>query len=176
MKIKNLIVGPLLTNCYILVSNKESAVIDPGAGLKKILKEIEEKRLLYIILTHYHWDHSLLVLKLREITGGKILIHKEEKDFIKFKPDQFLDGGEEIRIGEEFLKVIHTPGHTRGSICLINKNFIFTGDTLFKDSVGRTDLPGGSQKDLEDSLKKLDKIIKPKMKIYPGHGPIFEKP
>ena len=176
MEIKHLIVGPLLTNCYILISNNEAIVIDPGAGLKRILQEIEEKKLNYIILTHCHWDHILGALKLREKTGAKILIHKREKEYIKFQPDQFLDGGEEIRIGEEFLKVVSTPGHTKGSICLAGKNFIFTGDILFEDGIGRTDLPGGCQKDLENSLKKLEKIIKPGMKIYPGHGPIFEKP
>jgi hydroxyacylglutathione hydrolase len=74
MEIKQLVVGPLLTNCYILISNKEAVVIDPGAGLKKILKEIEGKKLKYIILTHYHWDHILGALKLKEKTGAKILI------------------------------------------------------------------------------------------------------
>jgi len=175
IKIIPLIVGPLLTNCYILISNDEAIVIDPGAGLKRILEELGGKKLNYIILTHYHWDHSLATLKLKEKTGAKILIGKGEKNFIKFVPDQFVDGGEEIKMGEQFLKVIHTPGHTKGSICLVGENFIFTGDVLFKDGIGRTDLPGGSIEDLENSLKKLEKALKPGMKIYPGHGPIFEK-
>jgi len=175
MEIKQLIVGPLLTNCYILISNEEGVVIDPGGDLKKILKEIEGKKLNYIILTHYHWDHILAAPKLREKTGAKILIHKGEKNFIKFQADQFLDGGEEIRLGNEFLKIIHTPGHTKGSICILGENFIFTGDTIFEDGVGRTDLPGGSEEDLKRSLEKLERIIKKGMKIYPGHGPIFEK-
>jgi glyoxylase-like metal-dependent hydrolase (beta-lactamase superfamily II) len=175
MEIKQLVVGPLLTNCYILISNKEAVVIDPGAGLKKILKEIEGKKLKYIILTHYHWDHILGALKLKEKTGAKILIHKGEKDFIKFQPDQLLDGGEEIRIGNEYLKIIHTPGHTKGSISILGKDFIFTGDTIFEDGYGRTDLPGGSKKDLKESLEKLEKVIKKGTKIYPGHGPTFQK-
>jgi len=175
MKIKILVIGPLLTNCYVLSEKDEAILIDPGGGIKEILKELERKKLIYIILTHYHWDHTLAAKRLKEITGAKILIHKNEKDFIKFKPDQFLDGGEEIRLGDEFLKIIHTPGHSKGSICLISENCIFTGDTLFKDGVGRTDLPGGSQKDLEQSLKELEKIIKPGTMAYPGHGPFFEK-
>jgi glyoxylase-like metal-dependent hydrolase (beta-lactamase superfamily II) len=162
-------------DCYILISNKEAVVIDPGAGLKKILKEIEGKKLKYIILTHYHWDHILGALKLKEKTGAKILIHKGEKDFIKFQPDQLLDGGEEIRIGNEYLKIIHTPGHTKGSISILGKDFIFTGDTIFEDGYGRTDLPGGSKKDLKESLEKLEKVIKKGTKIYPGHGPTFQK-
>jgi len=178
MKIKHLIVGPLLTNCYVLISDREAAVVDPGGGLKRIFQEIEKNRakLNYIILTHYHWDHVFGALKLKEKTGAKIFIHKEEKDFIKFKPDYFLNEGEEIKIGEDSLKVVHTSGHSKGGICLLGNGFIFTGDTLFGDGVGRTDLPGGSQKDLENSLKKLEKIIKPGTKVCPGHGPVFTKP
>lgn len=174
MKIKHLIVGPLLTNCYILISEKEAIVIDPGGGLKEILKELEDKKLTYIILTHYHLDHTLLAPKLKEKTGGKILIHKNEESFIRFEVDQFLDGGEKLRIGNEYLEIIHTPGHSKGSISILGKDFIFTGDTIFEDGFGRTDLPGGSQKELEKSLEKIKKIIKPGFKIYPGHGPIFE--
>ncbi len=192
MEIKCFVVGPLLTNCYYLVSGKEVIVIDPGGGLRKILKELKDKKLNYIILTHYHLDHTLVAQRLKEETGAKILIHKEEKDFIKslpfsasfqkkekrlvFQPDQFLEDGEEINLGNEFLKIIHTPGHTKGSICILGKDFILTGDTIFEEGYGRTDLPGGSKKDLENSLKKLEKIIQPGMIIYPGHGPVFRKP
>lgn len=175
MKIKTFLVGPLLTNCYLLISDNEAVLIDPGFLTKEILKEIEGKKLLYIILTHYHWDHILGAKKLKEKTGAKILIHKEDKKFLKFEVDQLLDGGEEIRFGKEFLKIIHTPGHTPGSISILVQNFLFTGDTLFEDGVGRTDLPGGSEKDLQKSLKILEKIIKPKMQILPGHGSSFSK-
>jgi len=175
INIKNLIVGPFSTNCYILTSNKETIIIDPGAGLKKILKEIEGGKTNFIILTHYHWDHTSEALKLKEKTGAKILIGEKEKSFIKFEPDKFLEDNEEIKISDNILKVVHTPGHTKGSICLIGENFIFTGDTLFDNGVGRTDLPGGCQKDLEVSLKKLGRIIKQGMKVYSGHGSVFEK-
>jgi glyoxylase-like metal-dependent hydrolase (beta-lactamase superfamily II) len=173
--LKHLIVGPLLTNCYILASKEEALILDPGGGLNSILKEVEKLKLKYIVLTHHHFDHVLAAQKLKEKTGAKILIHKGEKDFIKFKVDQFLKDGDEIKIGDIFLKVIHTPGHTRGSICLLGENFIFTGDTIFEDGYGRTDLPGGSQEDLENSLKKLEKIIKKGTKVYPGHGDQFIK-
>ncbi|MBZ9572471.1 MBL fold metallo-hydrolase [Patescibacteria group bacterium] len=199
MEIKNLVVGPLLTNCYILsesekypqrhilISKKEAAVIDPGGGAKKILKEIEneETKLKYIILTHTHLDHSFATSEIKEKTGAEVLIHEAEKD-LKNLADKFLKEGEEIKIGDIILKVIHTPGHTKGSICLLGlqptrhppasraPNFIFTGDTLFKNGYGRTDLPSGSSKDLKESLQKLSKFLKPGMKIYPGHGEIFE--
>ena len=162
MELKHLIVGPLLTNCYILISEGEALVIDPGGGLKRILEEIGEAKLKYIVLTHCHWDHLLAAPKLKKATRAKILTNLKEDD--------------EIKVGDSVLKVISTPGHTKESICLLAEDFIFTGDTLFEDGTGRTDLPGGSQKDLEDSLSKLKKILKPGTKIYPGHGPTFKKP
>jgi glyoxylase-like metal-dependent hydrolase (beta-lactamase superfamily II) len=176
MEIKHFIVGPLLTNCYSLISEGEAAVIDPGGGTKAILKEIEENKakLKYIILTHGHWDHTLSVLKIKGKTEAKILIHDAEKEFVKFKVDEFLKEDSEIKIGDSILKVINTPGHTKGSICLTGENEIFTGDTIFKDGYGRTDLPGGSEEDLKNSLEKLSKILKPGMKVYPGHGETFE--
>jgi len=176
MDIKHFIVGPLLTNCYLLVSNGEAAVIDPGGGTKNILKEIEESeaKLKFIILTHGHWDHTLAALKIKKETGAKILLHEAEREFIKFKTNKLLKDGDEIKIGNIVLKVIHTPGHTKGSICLLGENEIFTGDTIFKDGYGRTDLKGGSEEDLKNSLKKLEKILKPKIKVYPGHGETFE--
>jgi len=187
MEIKRLIVGALLTNCYLLISKNEprsretslrgeSAVVDPGGGAKEILKEIKNAKLnlKYIILTHSHIDHTFSALKIKQKTGAKILIHKEEKDFVKFGVDRFLKDKEKVKIGEDSLEVIHTPGHTKGSICLKGDNFIFTGDSIFKDGYGRTDLPGGSQDELKQSLKKLGKFFKTGMIIYPGHGEVFK--
>ncbi len=88
-------------------------------------------------------------------------------------PDRFLKDEEEIRIGENILKVIHTPGHTPGSICLLGRDFIFTGDTIFREGYGRTDLKGGSEEKFVDSLNRLKAIIKPGMMVYPGHGEPF---
>ncbi|MBU4299016.1 MBL fold metallo-hydrolase [Patescibacteria group bacterium] len=176
MQIKRLIVGELATNCYLLVSKKEVAVIDPGGEAEKILEEIRSSgaKLKYIINTHEHPDHCFANEKISQETGAEILIHEAEKDFVGFKVNQFLKEGDNIKIGEISLKVIHTPGHTKGSICLKGDNFIFTGDTLFKDGQGRTDLPGGSAEELENSLEKLKKLFKPGISIYPGHGDIFK--
>lgn len=176
MKIKHLTVGMLGTNCYLFISDKELAIIDPGGGAQMILKEVKEIEVepKYIINTHYHLDHTSANEKIKKETGAQVLIHESEKSFINFKADRFLKDGDEIIIGESVLKVFHTPGHTRGSICLLGEKFIFTGDTLFKDGYGRTDLPGGSQKELEGSLEKLSKLLKPGTIVYPGHGEIFE--
>jgi len=166
----------LLTNCFLLKSKQEIAVIDPGAEAEKILAEIRKLggNLKYIINTHFHFDHTDSNQEIKKATGAQILIHEEEKKFINFEPDKFLKDSDEIIIGDDILKVLHTPGHTIGSICLLGNGVIFTGDLLFKDGYGRTDLPGGSQEAIERSLEKIRKIIKPGMKIYSGHGPAFK--
>lgn len=166
MEIKRLIVGALETNCYLLISQGELLIIDPGGEAEKILKEIEKTKAKpkYIINTHSHFDHISANKKVKEVSGAQILSNLKEGDKIK------------IGLGKSpsILKVISTPGHTKDSICLLGKSFIFTGDTLFKDGYGRTDLPGGSQKELEESLRKLAKLLKPGMMVYPGHGEIFQ--
>lgn len=175
MIIKILVVGPLLTNCYLVISRDELLIIDPGGGVKSILKEINQTKAKpkYILNTHYHWDHTFGNKIIKKVTRAEILIHEKEKDFIKFEVDRFLREKEKIKIGDKTLEVLHTPGHTQGSICLLGENFIFTGDTLFKEGCGRTDFPGGSEKELRESLEKLKKILKPGITVYPGHGEIF---
>ncbi|MCK5044656.1 MBL fold metallo-hydrolase [Candidatus Parcubacteria bacterium] len=170
MEIKRLVVGELATNCYLLTSRKETAVIDPGGDAQAILKEIKELKVKYIILTHHHFDHVLAVEEVKAKTGAKVLIHRTGEDCLDFKTD-FLE--EEVKIGEVILKVIHTPGHTKDSVCLLGPDLIFTGDTLFKDGYGRTDLPTSSPADMEASLQKLAGIIKQGMTVYPGHGEFY---
>ncbi len=162
MEIKNIKVGDLETNCYLLVFGKELAIIDPGGEPEKILEEIKKTKTepKYIINTHSHPDHNSANQEIKEATMAVILTPKENQ---------------EIKIGESVLRVISTSGHTKDSICLLGESFIFTGDTLFEDGHGRTDLPGGSQQEIENSLEKLNKIIKPGMIVYPGHGRIFKK-
>jgi len=99
-------------------------------------------------------------LKTEKETRAEILIDLQNKD--------------EIKIGKSVLKIIRTPGHTKDSVCLLGHDFIFSGDTLFENGHGRTDLPGGSQKEMEESLEKLSKSLKPGITVYPGHGEIFK--
>ena len=176
MNIEHLVVGPLLTNCYLVISKDELIIIDPGGEADKILKEINKIKAKpkYIINTHFHPDHTSENLRIKEETGAEILIHEKEKDFIDFKADRFLKEEDKIKIGDSVFKIIHTPGHTPGGICLLGENIVFTGDTLFRDGYGRTDLPGGSPEDLKESLRKLSKLLKPNMIVYPGHGEIFK--
>ena len=170
MEIKRLVVGELATNCYLLTSKGETAIIDPGGDARAILKETEKLKVKQIIITHYHFDHVLAVQEVKEKTGAKVLIRQTGEDCLDF-PTEPLE--QEVRIGEITLKVIPTPGHSRDSVCLLGSDFIFTGDTLFKDGYGRTDLPGGSPQDMEASLEKLAGIIRPGMMVYPGHGEFY---
>jgi len=179
MEIKRFVIGFWQTNCYLLICQNELAIIDPGPGVKEVLNEIKKLKAKpkYIINTHYHLDHIFSNKIVKKETGAEILIHEAEKKFIKFlgfKPDRFLKDEDEIKIGNETLKVIHTPGHTKGGICLLGKDFIFTGDTLFKEGVPATHFPGGSEKDLKNSFKKLKKILIPEMIVYPGHDQMFK--
>jgi glyoxylase-like metal-dependent hydrolase (beta-lactamase superfamily II) len=176
MKIRQLVVSTFLTNCYILIDGIEAVVIDPGGETQKIIQEVDKSGaiLKHIILTHFHLDHTLSALKIKEEKVANILIHEGEKKFLKFEPDEFLIDKSKIKIGKTYLEVIHTPGHTKGSICLLGEGFIFTGDTIFKEGFGRTDLPGGSAADLEASLRKLKLVLKTGMDVYPGHGEVFK--
>jgi len=162
MEVKTIKVGELQTNCYLLISEKELVIIDPGAEANRILKEIEKTggRAKYIINTHYHFDHVLANREVREKTGAEILTDLKE--------------GDEIKTGNVVLRVVYTPGHTEESICLLGDNFVFTGDTLFETGHGRTDLAGGSQEKIEESLQKLSELLKPGMTVYPGHGSVFQ--
>ncbi|MFA5166326.1 MAG: MBL fold metallo-hydrolase [Candidatus Paceibacterota bacterium] len=175
MEIRHLVVGELITNCYLLFSEKELAIIDPGGSLERIVNEISKTgaRPKYIILTHWHTDHTDCALDLQRKFGAQILIHQEEEKYLKFSPDRFLKNGDIIKIGSESLEVIHTPGHTQGSICLKVGQKLFTGDLLFIDGVGRTDLPGGSDSQIKESLQLISGIIKPGMEILPGHGETY---
>jgi len=172
MEVLKLRVGPLRTNCYLIISNKEAAIVDPGDDAEVILAELEKQsaKLLYIINTHYHFDHTTANDDVGAATGAKVLIHEAEKEYIDWPVDQWLHDGDEIKFGNDKLKVIHTPGHTAGGICLLGDNIIFTGDTLFKDTYGRTDLDGSSSAEMKESLAKLEDIIKSGMHVYPGHG------
>lgn len=177
MDIYRLIVSELETNCYILAAGNELILIDPGAEAETILKKLEKinGKVKYIINTHGHYDHITANQAVKKEVSALICIHEAERKIIDFTPDKYLHEGDVIKAGDIELKVIHTPGHTPGSICLFGEDVVFTGDTLFLNGYGRTDLEMGSEFDMEQSLKKLDKLIKPGMRVYPGHGEIFIK-
>jgi len=126
-----------------------------------------------IINTHYHYDHTLADRALKTALNAPILIHEKDRDYLGFPADRYLSDGENIAVDGCVLRVVSTPGHTKGSICLFGQGCVFSGDTIFKNGIGRTDLDGGSDKDMAASLKKLAVLITTKTTIYPGHGEIF---
>jgi len=190
--LKALTVGLLESNCYIVGDEKsrEAVVIDPGGDFEEIEKEVKELNLAvkYIVLTHGHFDHTGALAQLKKSTKAKVLIHAEDAPMLSpaGQPQPFLmesgadpcpaDGtlreGDRIQFGESTLEVLHTPGHTPGGISLLIDKIIFVGDTLFCGSVGRTDLPGGSFKQLIDSVKRKLLTKGDDYVIYPGHGPV----
>jgi len=177
MQVKHLVVGELESNCYLLVSENELVIIDPGDEAGRILNEIKQLKASprQIIITHCHPDHILAMPEVKRQTDAKILIHEKERRSSNCQADKFLKEKDKIKIGNVFLEVIHTPGHTSGSICLLGNNFIFTGDTLFENGYGRTDLPGSSAEQMQSSLKRLSELLKPNTMIYPGHGEPFKR-
>lgn len=183
-------VGSFLSNCYIVgaETTKEAAIIDPGADFVRIENEIKELGLTpkIIILTHAHGDHIGAVKDFVEKYGTKVYMHKEDAEMLKdgnknfskiltgksmsIIPDVELEDKDEIKLGDLNFEIIHTPGHTRGGICIKVENIMMTGDTLFNKSIGRTDFPGGSFEEIIQSIK--EKIFKydDDTVIYPGHN------
>ena len=176
MIIKMFTFGMYLTNCYVVgcEETKEAIVIDPGFDrdreAEEVLKFIEQNDLhvKYIINTHGHADHTAGNGIIKKATGALILIH--EKDAI-LPADRRLRDGDVIQMGRFKLVVLHTPGHSKGGISLLGDKVVFTGDTLFAGSIGRTDLPGGSFEEIMRSIKTKLVTLPDSFKAYPGHGP-----
>ena len=190
MFLEKLEVGVYKVNCYIIADEDSSkaAVIDPGADFEDINLVLEENGfdLEYIILTHAHGDHIGALNDLKLKYNPKIVIHYVEKEILEnpdlnfskqlgmkeifSSADVLMHDKDELYLGDIKIKVIHTPGHTKGSMCLIVNEVLFSGDTLFAGSMGRTDLYSGDSSKMKDSLNKL-KRLKFNYTILPGHGP-----
>jgi hydroxyacylglutathione hydrolase len=186
--IERLVVGPLATNCYILKSGAELAVVDPGGDAEMILAKAEELggTMKYVIDTHGHIDHMAANREVIEATGAQLLIHELDARllahpdgnlsslmgmrFTSPAPSRLLKEGDKIVVGEDEMTVLHTPGHTPGGICLLASEYAFTGDTLFVDSIGRVDFPGGSEEQMQASLNRLQAVLRKETMLYPGHG------
>jgi len=173
--IVRLMVGPIQANCYIVGCKKtrEAVVIDPGGDVPRIVSELVKRELTVraLLNTHGHWDHTGGNEELRKITKAPLMIHRGDAPQLSAPPDTFLDEGEAVRFGTFTLNVLHTPGHSPGGVCLSGAGVVFTGDTLFAGSIGRTDLPGGDTHALIEGVRRKLFCLPDDVRVYPGHGP-----
>jgi len=189
-KIHTIVVGALQTNCYILQSNHGAIIIDPGDEPERIVRFLNDIKVepSQIIATHTHFDHVLGVDSIRAKLNVPFLIHRDDlsmlesmqnrvHQFMGFdvppppKVDRYLKDGDLLNVGDETIRVLHTPGHSPGSISLSGDGYVFTGDALFNQSIGRTDLPGGDLKTLINSIRERLFKLDDATTVYPGHGP-----
>ncbi|NLJ78407.1 MAG: MBL fold metallo-hydrolase [Tissierellia bacterium] len=191
MQVIRLEAGIYAANCYLIYESDsmEAIIIDPGGDSDDIISRVEDLglKVKYIILTHGHADHIAGVAELRDYFNVPVAIHKEDEPMlrdsdrnfsstmatgeIEIDPDILLDEETKIEFGGLPIKIIHTPGHTPGGITINIENYLFTGDTLFAGSIGRTDFPGGSFEDIIASIKEKLLVYPDDTILYPGHGP-----
>ena len=189
MIIKTFVAGFLENNIYLILDeqSKKGVLIDATECLPEIIEAAKGYNIEYILLTHGHFDHILGLTDLKKALNAKAVINQNDliisdnvNEFTRLfnQPDiippiyeKYIKDGDEINVGNLKIKVIYTPGHTEGGICYLIDDKLFSGDTLFRGSVGRTDLFGGNFKKLSDSV--LNKLFKldDKIKVYTGHGP-----
>lgn len=191
MEIKRVRCGPVVTNCYILFgSGNNAVVVDPGFNAEKIDRELGGSRVEYVVLTHAHFDHVYETDFFRRKYGAKSIILDKELPSLKderivmpftrpvegyslrhYTADILVSDGEEITLAGKTFRVIHTPGHTPGSMCLYcpEAKILISGDTLFRGSVGRTDFPYGSSEDMRHSIARL-MSLPDDTQVLPGHG------
>ena len=188
MKILNIASGYTSADTYLMIDESgAAALVDPGGDAPHLKAEIIKSgaRVTHILLTHGHFDHILALTELREFTHAPVCIHKLDAICLSdttyslmsmigrsdtFAPaEELLEDKDVIRVGSSDISVIHTPGHTMGSVCYLTGRDLLTGDTLFKQSIGRTDFPGGDFETLEASVQKLY-AQNGDYTVYPGHG------
>ena len=191
LKIDTLVLGMVETNCYIISNpvTKEAIVVDPGDHAHKIADFLKEQELtcLGILLTHGHFDHILAVSELSDLTGAKVYAHEAEMVLLQdpklnasshiraecsLTPDVLLKDGQELSLAGFSIKVIHTPGHTGGGVCYYFPDYqeLFSGDTLFLEDIGRSDLPTGNGRLLVESIRTKLMTLEDEVKVHPGHG------
>jgi hydroxyacylglutathione hydrolase len=190
--IKPLVVGLIQTNCYLIGCPEtfEGAVIDPGGDAPTILAEAEAAGLIikFVLNTHTHWDHMAANADVLAATGAELAVHPNELPLLRARggadawgipvkpspePDIELAEGQVIQVGELELQVLFTPGHTPGHVSFYQADagVVFDGDVLFKQGIGRTDLPGGDYYTLMCSIKEVLMALPPETVVYSGHGP-----
>jgi glyoxylase-like metal-dependent hydrolase (beta-lactamase superfamily II) len=190
MILKQFTLGPIEDNNYLLIDeeSKEAVLVDcteKSEDIELAIKQADAK-LKYILLTHGHFDHILGVNDFKKKYDCKVLLHEGDKILVESvkefarnfglpdcevqKVDDFVSDGDMLNFGKTEIKVIHTPGHTQGGVCYLIGDKLFSGDTIFYESVGRTDLPGGNFAQLKSSIENKIFTLDAEITIYPGHG------
>ncbi|MBU5454326.1 MBL fold metallo-hydrolase [Caproiciproducens sp. MSJ-32] len=184
MKVETLIVGRMEENCYLIIdeNTNKAVLIDPGAGAEYISKKIEAygADLEAIFLTHCHFDHNGAVDELKVKFDAEVYLNEAEAEYMNMDTSglftkleskyKYVTEGENVTVGSLNFKPIFTPGHTVGGTCYLVEDKLFSGDTLFKGSIGRTDLSGGNFHDLISNIKNKLMILDDNIEVYPGHG------
>lgn len=182
MIIKVYPIGIYEENIYVLIDekSKDACIVDPGGNADILIEKIEELdcNIKYILLTHGHFDHVGALNEIEAKYKAPIYINQNEVDFMKTdktvfgnipKEYKLIKDGDTLPFGDDIIKCIHTPGHTKGGMCYLYKDAVFTGDTLFKGSVGRSDFIGGDFNELINSIKTKLMVLDGNIKVYPGH-------
>lgn len=191
LRVEQYVVGPVQTNCYFAINDetKEAIVIDPGAGAEQLAKRLAQGGLkaAAILLTHGHFDHAAGAARLAELCHAKVYAFEKEKETLEkeednacwmlglhetYRADIFLSDEQELELAGFHIRVLFTPGHTKGGCCYYfpYEDVVFSGDTLFEGSVGRTDLQGGSMSQLVRSIQEKLMVLPENTVVYPGHG------
>ncbi|MCH3951474.1 MAG: MBL fold metallo-hydrolase [Acidaminococcus sp.] len=192
MKIYRVVVGPIEENCYFVKNEKtnEGIIVDPGDEALRIMRGVEKagiKKVPAIFITHGHGDHVSALDEVKKATGAKVYMSREDAPMLRVwnnslsystdrdktfdPPDVYFEDGMTVTEAGMTFKIAATPGHTEGGVCIIGDGFAFCGDTIFLESIGRTDLPGGSYDDIIQSIKTKILTLPDDYTLYPGHGP-----
>ena len=190
MILRKLDLGMFASNCYVVgdESSKEGMIIDPGAEASQILRVVEDLglKIKVIVLTHGHMDHFGALREVKEATNAEIAIHANDAPSLQANPsrqafspsaqalpspDRLLDEGDTVDIGNLHFRVLHTPGHSPGCICLLEEGIVFSGDTLFNFGIGRADFPGASYEEELNSIHTKLMTLPDDTIVCPGHGP-----
>jgi hydroxyacylglutathione hydrolase len=192
MKIYRVVVGPIQENCYIIKNEKtnEGIIVDPGDEGIKIMRTVREagiSKVTAIFITHGHGDHISALDEVKKATGAKVYMSRADAPMLRVwnsslsysverdknfdPPDAYFEDGETVTEAGMTFRIVATPGHTRGGVCIIGDGVVFCGDTVFLESIGRTDLPGGSYDDIINSIKNKLLPLPDDYTLLPGHGP-----
>jgi glyoxylase-like metal-dependent hydrolase (beta-lactamase superfamily II) len=171
IQIERLSLGPFGTNSYLLICQKTGAsvIVDAPGDAEKVLKLLEGTHPKYILMTHNHMDHVDALAALKSALNVPLAAHEDDAGSLPVKPEQFLNDGDTISFGEIQLKVLHTPGHTPGSLCFLTGSYLISGDTIFPGGPGKTWSPDDFKKIVESLTNKIF-TLPDETQVYPGHG------